>query len=255
MALRQKDTFVSIKTVIAKVYRDLNLQEEDRFYDIIEWIAEALELISSPNHLITPKPKTIKIENHRGSLPCGLVEILQVNHCGIPLKSATSTFGTTFFKDNDKRNVMPPFDKIFPDNEMITDLGNNRRGREERYEISDGWIKTSFRDGEVIISYKSIPVDEEGYPMVPNEANTTNALFWYVTKMLILGGYNNPGISFQFAHQMWEKYCGQAFTKSIAPTLDQLENIKISYLSLKPSLQAYDRFFSDLNNKRGIFSR
>src|SRR5690606_40714090 len=91
--------------------------------------------------------------------------------------------------------------------------------------------------------------------LVPNEANTTNALFWYVTKMLILGGYNNPGISFQFAHQMWEKYCGQAFTKSIAPTLDQLENIKISYLSLKPSLQAYDRFFSDLNNKRGIFSR
>ena len=41
------EKFVSIKNVISKVYRDLHLEDESRFQDMIEWSAEAMEQIGS----------------------------------------------------------------------------------------------------------------------------------------------------------------------------------------------------------------
>ena len=39
--------FTSVKEVIARVYRDLNLQDTERWEDMIEWIADALDFIGA----------------------------------------------------------------------------------------------------------------------------------------------------------------------------------------------------------------
>lgn len=51
MALSGKT--ISLKQIIAKVYRDLQLKEEDNFIDFIEWGAEALEQIGVFEQLTT----------------------------------------------------------------------------------------------------------------------------------------------------------------------------------------------------------
>ena len=40
-------SFVSSGQVVAKLYRDLNMQEERDHFDMIEWIAEALSFINT----------------------------------------------------------------------------------------------------------------------------------------------------------------------------------------------------------------
>ena len=65
---------ISCKTVIAKVYRDLNLQEEERWQDMIEWIAEALKFIGANAQLID-KPAEICVDGFRGALPCDIYAI------------------------------------------------------------------------------------------------------------------------------------------------------------------------------------
>ena len=253
MAINQKDSFVSIKQIIAKVYRDLNLKEEDRFYDMIEWIAEAMEFISSPEYL-QPKEACLGISQYKAELPCDLVEILQVSCGGSPLRLSTAHV-VTKTKDNGGAgfNTLnnPPYNQLAGD---VTITGTSQLGGVPgSYELVPGFIKTSFRDGEVTVFYKGILTDDEGYPLIPNEQNAKEALFWYCFSKMLLGGFDHPTVRYADAQHMWEKYCGQAFTKSIVPTLDQLENIKRAYLSHVPNLKASSSFFEDMGSKRGLF--
>ena len=36
------DKYTSVREVIAKIYRDLHLEDESRWEDMIEWIGEAM---------------------------------------------------------------------------------------------------------------------------------------------------------------------------------------------------------------------
>lgn len=202
MALNQKESFVSIKQIIAKVYRDLNLKEEDRFYDMIEWIAEAMEFISSPEYLQT-KEVCLEIKQYKGELPCDLVEILQVKCGNNPLPLSTR-HTVSKNKDNglNSFNTLnhPPYNQLAGD---VTISGQDTGSTlPNSYELVPGFIKTSFKEGEVTIFYKGILSDEEGYPLVPNEQNAKEALFWYCFSKMLIGGFEHPTIRYADAQHM-----------------------------------------------------
>src|SRR6478736_7542911 len=81
---------ISCKTIIAKVYRDLQLQEENRWHDMIEWIGEGLGFIDATVQFVDDIA-TICVKDHRGALPCNLYAIVQTLHHGLPMRYATDT--------------------------------------------------------------------------------------------------------------------------------------------------------------------
>ena len=75
---------LSSKTIIAKIYADLNLQDDgNRITDIQEWIGEAVEHIGAVKQLthkvsgVDGEP-IIKICNHLAAIPCDLYRLNQV---------------------------------------------------------------------------------------------------------------------------------------------------------------------------------
>lgn len=68
--------FTSIDRVISKIYRDTGIEELPE-QDVIEWIGEALEAISTVS-VYEEAVAFITIKNHRGDLPTGLHSIIQV---------------------------------------------------------------------------------------------------------------------------------------------------------------------------------
>nr|DAY15095.1 MAG TPA: hypothetical protein [Caudoviricetes sp.] len=40
------------------------------------------------------------------------------------------------------------------------------------------------KDGYVKLAYKAMPVDERGYPLIPDLASYQEAIYWYVTMKL-----------------------------------------------------------------------
>ena len=74
----------SVKSVIAKVFSDLDLKEGDhRVTDMIEWAGEAMAKIGAFPSLInkvTGKDDTpiIELSDYRAKLPCDLHKIIQV---------------------------------------------------------------------------------------------------------------------------------------------------------------------------------
>ena len=69
--------FCSLKEVIARVYRDLDLKDTSRVFDFIEWCADAIERIGA----ITQYESTVEkltISNYRVALPCNFHQLNQI---------------------------------------------------------------------------------------------------------------------------------------------------------------------------------
>lgn len=247
---------VSVKNIIAKVYRDLDLREEDNLINFIEWSAEALEKIGAFTQLES-KQKRVEIHNYRGELPDDLVYLTLVTYRNYPILStsnsvdpikidtlSSSTRPYAFYEDKIKN-------KVFVDDTGFE--GNNTAVKFDNvtYKISNGLIKTSVCEGCLDIVYESMPLDEEGFPLVPDYVEFKEALYWYINMKysytLWRRGELRDGI-YEDTVKQFHWYCQQAANKAMVPDLGKLENIKRSYLTLRPRTEQFKGFYNNLNS-------
>jgi len=118
-----------------------------------------------------------------------------------------------------------------------------------KYTIKPGHINVNVRDGYIRISYDAISVDEDGYPMIPDLASYTEALYWYVTMKLkypeYLSGRMNREIYYDI-RRSWNFYCKQAYGESMMPGQDEMETIKNVWNKLKVDYNAQYTGYEDL---------
>ncbi len=236
---------VSIKSVIAKVYRDLNLQDADRWVDMLEWSSEALEFIQAPEQLETKICK-LTITDYKAHLPCGFSKLNYVYFNGFPLLPATSVFGNTLINQKPTTVDSITLDKL-NGNPILLDMGKTLNQTEWTFTIDPSYIKTNFKNGDIYISYEAIPLDEDGFPLIPDDISYRTACFWYIVKMLALPDwFEGRASKFEVADNNWQFYCAQAGAKAMAPDLPRLENIKGQWVRLLPDINKGSRFFVDL---------
>lgn len=204
----------SVKSVLAKLYRDLALEDPNYELDFVEWCGEALEFIGSFGQM-DQRVAEVHIENHKGYLPLGLVNIQQVKHndCIISY-NPSSYFG------------------------HCEDSPNLKAQTSEHYTLNPDFIYTSFEEGTLKVSYLSIPIDEEGFPLIPDNQYFKEALFWYCYRQLLLRGYQSkvPEINYFFADEKWRFYCSGARNKMNYPSLDQYERFRETWVGLIPNM-------------------
>lgn len=254
-------TTTSVKPVIARVIRNVgkNLPSE-YFDDILEWIPEGIKKLKT-NYTVEEAPaKTIQIEGHIGALPCGIVGLLAVEYCGCRLREGGDvrhlpTAPTDIAKQNElelwetdtetPKNYNPD---EFPDNsyteerrgEDLVRVGN--QNQREYYKLVPNYIHTSFECGEITLYYMRLPVDEEGYPAIPDNENYKTALYWYVLMMMIGAGYEHNIFSYTDCEQRWEKYARMAINEVKYPTVDRMERIYRAFTRLIPPEHFYGDF-------------
>ena len=90
--------------------------------------------------------------------------------------------------------------------------------------------------------------------MIPDDISFKEALFWYVFKKLLLGGWDKPTnkIDYSFAEQQWQKYCGQARNSANYPDIDRMENFMNQWLRLIPERNNHEFFFEELNTRENL---
>jgi len=229
--------FISSKNIIAKVSRDLNMTEEPRWLDMMEWIAEAMDFIGAYAQYYN-KTISTKIIDGRVEIPKDLYKLQQIKTEGnVPFFYATNSFHSSIHT-SDSSDLCKDERKL---KEFIQADGYT-------YVVNSPWIVFSIERENIDISYLAVPSDEEGFPLIPDDSSFTNACFFYILRQLILGGFKHPEFNFDRAHGMWEKYCGQARASAHMPDLAKLESMKEQSLRLIPYTNAYTRFFKDMND-------
>ena len=219
--------YKSVKTIIAKVYRDLNIQEEDRWVAMVEWAAEALLFIGAFPQF-QPKTEILTVENYKASLPCDYYKTVQIMYGTTPLIAATGSFDTTNGCD---------------------DCGALGTRHALVYTINDSYIFTNF-NGDICLSYLAFPVDEDGFPLVPDNVSFSEAVFRYIGMKLsypdYISGKLNPNI-YRDMEMDWNAKCMQARGKANMPDVDKMQSIMNQFVRMIPDINAHAAGFTTMN--------
>jgi len=242
--------------VIDKIVRDLGLTEVP-FADFIEWFSDALMHIGAYPQF-QEKVGTIIIENYEAILPDDLYKVIKLHNCHEAKENSQTTGGFyegTFMKaleDNcislDElspyeryKNLVPGISKIdnnIPYSQLTNALSHsmNLTPTGKEYRILHNKIMTGFEYGLIEIEYLSFPVDDRGWPLVPDDVSFRDALFWkcaYHISMRNPKSLANPRMQdMEYCRQMWNKYCTQARASANRPDLAQMERLKNNWLRL-----------------------
>jgi hypothetical protein len=126
------------------------------------------------------------------------------------------------------------------------------------YNIVGGYIKTNLKEGYLMISYQAIPLDTDGYPMVPNDESFLEALYWYINMKLTYPEWKLGKVRdavYYDAKSSWNYYRKQAYGNAMMPDGDQLDSIKNVWIRLIPEINANKAFFSTVGQQELIYNK
>ena len=219
--------YISIKQILDNLLshpllRDLTLERA------VNYTQEFMNIIGCPK-LFSEKVEKVKIENHRAQLPCDFIRIIQVRGAkGEEYRYTTDSFHQSF---------------------------NNKRGDEFTYKIQGDVIFTSNKEGELEIAYTSIALDEEGFPLIPNNSSFIKALELYIKKQwftILFDMGQITAAAYQNTQQEYAFYVGQAQNSLIMPTIDEMEAITNMWNTLIPRVREHKYGFKDLGTREYI---
>ena len=217
--------YISIKEILSRVLRH-PLLDTLSLEAAIQYTLDFIHTVGVPN-IYLDKETTITIDNYRAKLPCDLVAINQVYHV----------------KTNKCIRAM-------------TDNFNNTEDKGEyTFKTQGSIIFTSFKEGDIKISYKSIAVDDDGIPMIPDNPIFLKALELYIKKeqftVLFDLGKITPAV-LQNTQQEYAFKVGQCISEFTVPSVSEMESITRMFTTLVANTTHFDSGFKHLGNREYI---
>jgi hypothetical protein len=148
--------------------------------------------------------------------------------------------------------------RMYPSVTEITSDEVTTAVTEYKYIITPNYIKTNVASGYIMMAYQAIPTDSEGYPLIPDDVDFVEALYWYVTMKLLYPEWKLGRVRdevYYDARRSWNFTCKKAYGNAMMPNIDQLESIKNHWLRLVPELNEHGNFFSTLNERQVIYNK
>lgn len=229
--------FVSVGTVAAKLYRDLGINKEINFSDIVEWSNEVLLKVGAYSQFkdIT---ECISLVDGKACLPNGFYKLVDIMYDNKPLHWATNTVAHNYQCEGCQ---IP---------QCCTD--NN-------FYINDGYIITDIKNSvnpdcpdKICVVYLGMPVDDEGYPMIPDDIYFAEACAKYCTYMLDYQDWRKgqlPDKVFQKSEVDYLFYVNSARGAANMPNAAQLENLKNIMVRLIPKQNDYNKMFRNTSSQ------
>lgn len=213
---------ISIKQVMDDILDHPMLQELP-FERAINYAVEFIKIVGMPT-AFESKIATEDVKNYEVAVPEDCYQIISLRKEGFPLSLNTSTSVFDLKKDS------------------TTPI----------YVLRGNIIHTSFEKGKLEISYLALPVDEDGFPTIPEIASYIRALELYIKKKWFTILFDLGKINVSILNNVKQEYAfavGQAQTELIKPSLDEMEAFTNMWNSLLPRNNEYLNGFKTLGSK------
>lgn len=220
--------YISIKQILDDIL-DHPLLKDITFERAINYAITFIRIIGCPNIFIE-KSEIIDIEEYRGKLPCDINTIIQVRR----------------LCPNNRYEVFRHTTDSFH-------LSNNKSYSEDlTYKVQGGVIFTSMKEGTIEVIYNAIPVDNEGFPFIPDNSSFIRALELYIKKCVFTTKFDLGEINISVYNNTCQEYAfavGQAQSELVKPTLDQMEALANSLTNLVPRVSEHRSGFVNNGTK------
>ena len=121
----------------------------------------------------------------------------------------------------------------------------------ETYYTELGYINTSFCDGTIRVFFKALPVDADGFPLIPDNQDYKQAIYWYVRGMMIGAGYNDKLVNYNNCEERFEKHAARALSQIKYPSVDKTAAMFNNSVRLIFNENAINSFFEN-QSREGI---
>jgi hypothetical protein len=105
------------------------------------------------------------------------------------------------------------------------------------------WLNTSIKDGEVRLYYYALPVDFNGLPLIPDNEDYKQALYYYVRAMMLGSGYEDKMFSYEQLMQHFEIHAARARNQIRYPSTDMKEQQIKTQVRFIPPANYWENFF------------
>lgn len=190
------------------------LLEDIPFETVVDYAVDFIRIVGTPPSFLE-KTQEIEIKDYRGVLPCDFYQIIQARVVDGDGKMGAFRYSTDSFHMSPTK----------PKHGGLT------------YKIQGSCIITSIPDGKIEIAYEALPIDDDGYPLIPDNSSYSRALELYIKVQWFTVLFDTGKISPQVLSNTQQQYAwavGQAQTDLIRPTIDQMETISNMWNKLLP---------------------
>lgn len=218
----------NIRRILDRVMRHPMLRDIP-FETAIEYAVDFISLMGTPG-LYDEKTAKIKICDWRGQLPCDFEHMIQVRAASCP---HNASFGT--YRYSGKSFHMSPNKGPISNMELT-------------YKIQGLVIFTSTRDVDIEIAYRAFRVDDEGYPVLPDNPSFLRGLENYIKLQWFTVLFDMGKISQQVlanAQREYEWAAGDAQSEFSRLSLDEAETLFNSFKTLLPRNHEHWKGFFD----------
>lgn len=219
--------YISIKEILSRLLKHPLLQDLST-EAAIQYTLDFISCMGLPN-IYADKVTTICIDNFRGILPCDLIAINQVRLArnGVCLRAMTDNFNGTHSEDKGELSFKTQGSVIF----------------------------TSFKTGDIEISYKAIPTDDGGLPLLPDNPVFLKTLELYIKKEWFTILFDMGKISSAVLQNTQQEYAfkaGQCNNEFMIPSVSEMEAFTRMYNTLIPRVNEFSKSFRHMGDREYI---
>lgn len=196
------DRYINIRQVLDNLL-DHPLLQDLSFERAVSYTVDFIRIVGCPR-IFMEKTERLMIEDYRALLPCDFHRMIQVRNCSCGNSSAFR-YSTDSFHMSD--------DRPCGDSDLT-------------YKIQGNVIYTSIKEGTIEIAYEALAVDEEGYPLIPDNSSFIRALELFIKKKCFTVLFDTGKITPQVYNNVLQEYAwavGQAQSELVKPTIDQMQ--------------------------------
>lgn len=206
----------SIKTILDKISRHPMLQQIP-FETLIDYSVDFMRLVGVPN-MFAEKVALIQIKDYRALLPVDFYQINQIR------SKENNQF--VYRYSNDSFHMS----------------SSNTLSSDYTYKIQGNYIYTNNESGVIEVSYQAFALDNEGYPLIPDNSSFSRALVAFIKKQEFTTLFEMGKIQSGILAHIEQEYafavadCASEFNRL---TVDKAESFFNSWGNLMPNRRAH----------------
>lgn len=258
------NNYTSLKVIADKILRH-PMMAGISFEAIIDYAIDFMRIVQCAG-FFEEKCSTIEIKDYKGLLPDDFYEVNQIRLNSLANKVPKYEENYRIDEEGNKIPIGTYTQVGYEDVEYYknktfryaTDtfhMSDVKSGIDLTYKIQGGYIFTSIKEGTIELSYQAILLDEEGFPLIPDNSKFTRALQAYIKKEWFTVLFDLGKIQAAIYQNTQQEYawavgaCESEFQKM---SLDKAESFYNSWSTLIPRRNQHQRFYTYNGSKQNL---
>jgi hypothetical protein len=225
------EVYSSIRALADKIQRH-PLMSDLTLESIVNYSVDFMRICGVPK-MFLEKVEIIEVDNYRAKLPCDWYQTIQI-------------------REKKEGHWLPAIRHSSDSFHMNQDPTKMKHSLDGAFKIQGDIIYTSFESGEIEIAYLALPLDDDGFALIPDNSKYMRALEYYIRKeyftiLFDMGKISMPVL--QNTQQQYAFYVGQAQNEFIKLDISKAESLFNGWSALLPRDHSFQAGFGNAGTR------